>query len=162
MGTALDELDQILDEKNEKIRTLEDKIERMEYRDEWHWRQFRTLSDDENLGLPIPRLEIRHRKVSPYTTFVDYGIVYRHLLGEIMFVPLSCTKTSGYTEPLQTPFRDGAHILNDMFELNLRGFVVEGKEFKELSLLQLDNLPANLVERIVKRDGLKLGTDNGN
>jgi hypothetical protein len=154
MGRALDELDQLLDEKDAKIRELEDKIAKMEFKDEWHWRQLRVLSDEENLGLPIPRLEIRHRKTSKYTTFMDYGIVYRHLLGEITFVPLSCTKTSGHTdtdrELLRVPFRDGAHILSDMYELKLRGFVVEDDKFRELSLLDLDKLPTALANRITR------------
>lgn len=89
---------------------------------------------DERERLPVPRLEIRWRRVEQdarYNWEAWYCLVYRHLLGEILFVPLGREKVwRGAKQPLveggvvDTPFRNGAHILYDMLNLNLPGYVV--------------------------------------
>lgn len=152
MSTVIEHLEGMLEEKDKTIAKLENKIEEFEYRDEWQWRQIRTLSEEENLDLPIPRLEIRHRTKSRYRTVIDYGLVYTHLVGEINFIPISSTKVSGHVSrsEIYMPFRDGAHIYNDMFELNLRGFIIEGSRYKELSLADSEELPQALRSRMEK------------
>ena len=161
MGRTLEEIDAILSRKDEKIKELEAQIRHLTYVDEWAWRQLRQLSDAENMGLPTPRLEIRHRRVSDYTHFIDYGLVIRHFLGHIEFVPLSSTKVSGGGKDIDVmylPYRDGAHIYNEMFELNLRGFVVDGEhiniglprpESRELLLTDPD-VPYRVAEKLKK------------
>jgi hypothetical protein len=72
-------------------------------------------------------------------------------------MPISSTRVSGLVSKnivsigeIYTPHRDGAHIYNDMFELNLRGFLVEGSKFIELSLTDTDHLPQGLLSRMEK------------
>lgn len=146
-GRTLAEIDAILDRKDERIEELEAKLRMLEYEDEWRWRQIKQLSDEENMQLPLPRLEIRHRRPSQYTHFMDYGLVFRHLLGHIEFIPIGCTKTSGVSSSLYLPHRDGAHIYNDMFELGLRGFLVDGSLCRELLLTDPD-LPYAVEEKV--------------
>lgn len=151
MGRTLDEIDDILCQKDQKIEELEATIKRLTYEDEWSWRQVRILSDAENLDLPIPRLEIRHR-ASPHTHFIDYGLVIKHLMGDINFIPLGSTRVSGVRqqESMYLPFRDGAHIYNEMFELNLQGFIVDGEKYKEITLADKE-VPWSVHEKITKR-----------
>jgi hypothetical protein len=150
MSTVIERLEEILDARDNTIAELKNKIEDFEYRDEWQWRQIRTLSEEENLDLPVPRLEIRHRAKSNYNTVIDYGLVYTHLLGNITFMPISSTKVSGIRSgELFIPHRDGAHMYNDMFELNLRGFIVEGSKSIELYLSDIA-LPQVLRDRMEK------------
>jgi hypothetical protein len=145
-------LNRDLEKKEKEIEKLETKISEMEeaqedleYRDEWRWRHIRALTPEENMDLPVPRLEIRSKRKSAYITIVDYGLVSLHLSGDVMYYPFSSTEVRGKSLPLSTPFRAGGDILNDMYELNLRGFVIDGDENKELSLEDKDDLPSGLV-----------------
>lgn len=80
----------------------------------------------ENLGLPLPRLEIRWRGMGDYNMVADMGIVYTHFLGHIEFVPMSSTRVNGKRNrnELELPFRDSAHIWHDMEQMRIPGFVV--------------------------------------
>jgi len=160
-GRTLAEIDIILGQKDERIEELEAKLSKLEYEDEWRWRQIRQLSDEENMQLPLPRLEIRHRRPSKYTHFMDYGLVYKHFLGHIEFIPISCTKTSGVSQgnssSLYLPHRDGAHIYNDIFEFGLRGFLVDGFLCRELLLTDPD-LPYLVDEKVKRRRELSEGS----
>lgn len=149
MSKVMEQLEKALEEKDQRIAALIEKLERIEYHDEWSWRQIRKLTDEENLGLPVPRLELRYRVISEYTHFVDYGLVYRHLLDTIEFVPIGCTKINGKVRQLDTPFRDGAHMFFEMFELNLRGFVVNGSEYRELTF-EDSEVPSSVLAKIKK------------
>jgi len=149
MSRSLEELDRILAEKDSKISALEDKLAKQTYQDEWSWRQIKTISEEDNLGLPLPRLELRYRIPSDYTHYVNYGLVYRHLLGEIQFIPIGCTKISGKVAHLSTPYRDGGHMFSDMYELKLRGFVVDGTVSRELTFSDKD-VPLKVLDRINK------------
>lgn len=150
MSKVMEQLDKALEEKDRRIAELEEKIERLEYHDEWSWRQIKKLTDEENLGLPTPRLEMRYRVISSYLHFVDYGLVYRHLLGDIEFVPIGCTKINGKVRQLDTPYRDGAHMFNEMFELNLPGFVVNGSDYRELTFDD-DEVPSSVRQKWLNR-----------
>ena len=149
MSKVLEELERSLAEKDRRIEELEEKVETMSYHDEWSWRQIRSLSKEENLDLPMPRLELRYRILSNYTHFVDYGLVYQHLLGDVQFVPIGCTKISGKVTHLATPFRDGGHMFNDMYELKLRGFVVDGTTARELSFADSE-VPLRVLDKVQK------------
>lgn len=154
---TIDRLENLIAEKDREIEKLFDKIENLEYRDEWRWRQIRQLTEKENADLPVPRLELRYRDKSEYQHFIDYGLVYRHLMGDIEFIPISCTKIGGKGLLLSMPFRDGAHMYNDMYELRLPGFVVDEKDgvqiVKQLSLGDERELPSALVTRMKKEAG---------
>ena len=150
MSKVMEQLENALEEKDQRIAALIEKLERIEYHDEWSWLQIRKITAEENLGLPVPRLELRYRVISEYTHFVDYGLVYRHLLGDIEFVPIGCTKINGKVRQLDTPFRDGAHMFNDMLELNLRGFVINGSEYRELTF-EDSEVPSSVLAKVKKK-----------
>ena len=124
------EIDRLRTEKEKR----EEKDANNDYADEWRWRHIRKLTKVENSTvrsdggvspLPVPRLEIRWREVSEFTRIAEYGLVYRHFLGDIMFVPFSSTRQGGSHIPFDTPFRDGAHIRNDSVQLSLPAYVVD-------------------------------------
>lgn len=144
--TVLEELATVIEKKNERIQELEEKLEKMEYKDAWAWRHLREMTEEENLNLPLPRLELRYRSHSKYTHIVDYGLVQRHLCGEIMFIPISSTKIDGKVVKLSTPYRDGAHMYHDMDAFDMRGFVVDGTDVRELSFQDPD-VPISVLER---------------
>jgi len=150
--SAVDRLADQLDEAETKIEELEAKIAAREYQDDWEWRQIKKLSKEENLDLPVPRLEIRYRKYDDFNVIADYGLVHTHLLGDILFVPFGSTRIGGTRSReeghLDLPFRDGAHIMNDMWELRLPAYVVNGKHSKQISLSDPDDLPNALRKRM--------------
>jgi len=150
---TINRLEDLIAKQDKVIEDLCKKITLLEYQDEWGWRQIRQLTEKENANLPVPRLELRYRDKSQYQHFIDYGLVYRHLLGDIEFIPISCTKIGGKVIiPLSTPFRDGAHMYNDMYELRLPGFVIDEKDgvqiVKQLSLEDERELPSALITRM--------------
>ena len=124
-------------ELEEENNELADRLDAIEYQNKWRWRLVRILSDEENIGLPIPRLEIRWERLDEFNVRACYSLVYRHLLGRIIAHSLSSTHVGGDwsdNEPLslRLPFRDGAHIMHDMQTLNLPAFVVAGGKSREL------------------------------
>ena len=130
--TLEERLNEDLGEAEYKIRKLEEKLENYEYINEWGWRQIRQLTEEENLDLPIPRLELRYR-VDNYNAYADYGLVTRHMMKHIDFTPLSSTRVSkDYAEKLSLPHRDGAHIIHDKENLKIPGYIVYNDKFKEI------------------------------
>ena len=130
--TLEERLNEELGEAECKIRQLEEKIENKEYTDEWSWRHIRQLSEEENMDLPIPRMEIRYR-VDDYNAYADYGLVTRHFMKHIDFTPLSSTRMGiKSAESLNLPHREGAHIIHDKENLKLPGYVVYKDKFKEI------------------------------
>ena len=121
-----------LREAEDKIATLEQEIESTQLHDDWHWRQIRQLSKEENLDLPVPRMELRYRK-DDYNSYADYGLVIKHMMGHIDFIPLSSSRVSkDYADKLTLPIRDGAHIIFDKENLSLPGYVVFGDKSKDI------------------------------
>ena len=51
---------------------------------------------------------------------------------------------------ISTPYRDGAHMFNDMLELNLRGFVVNGSEYRELTF-EDNEVPSSVLAKVKKK-----------
>ena len=154
---VVERLNRDLEMKEEKIGQLESKLSEMEeaqedrdYQDEWRWRHIRTLTPEENMGLPFPRLELRRIRKSEYSSTVHYGLVNLHLDGSLMFYPFSSVMVGGKTPLFDTPFRSGGDILNDMYELNLRGFVIDEGKSKELSLDDKGSIPNGLAAKMEK------------
>lgn len=116
----------------------------------------RKLKDDEKLDLPVPRLEIRKyvydKPVDGYTVRADYNLVYEHLMGDHISVRLGQTRigaTLGRYDMFDLPFRDGAHLINEMVFMKMRGFVVFGDQYKEIFATS-DMLPNATVEKLKK------------
>lgn len=126
-------LKELLDQKDARIEELETELEEKERNADsakWEWARHRTLKDDG--GLPVPRLEIRYVSLSEddYQGAWEYGLIYRHTLGDIVYVPLGYTTTQGGRNvepvgtPMYTPFREGVRIVNDAKQLNLPAFAI--------------------------------------
>lgn len=142
-------LEELLDQKDARIEALESEIEKLENQlreAESGWCLHTKL--DRKQELPVPRLEIVYRPLgeregyewSSYETV--YRMVYRHLVGDIMSVPLGRTEICGHGSGpplrdgrLRLPFRDGAHICSDMAHLRLPGFAVCGDHVDDLTAL---------------------------
>jgi hypothetical protein len=130
-SSALERLEVLLDEKDERINELETKLQKREYGERWTW--MKQSERPEREGLPVPRLEIRWKKLDEWNWLAEYNLVYKHFLGHVITQPLSCTKTSGSAPKhshvqkngeIELPFRDGAHIMHDARELNLPAFAI--------------------------------------
>jgi len=132
--TTIERLEELLNERDEQIQELTDRIEAFEEMrndDRWRWARHEQINNDE---LPTPRLEIRCDVLGDYHQSWTYAMVYRHLLGHSVRVPLGHTEMNGsfirsnYDLMWYMPFRDGAHIKNDMRQLNLPAYVImDGK-----------------------------------
>src|SRR5688572_2833550 len=116
---ALERLEKLLDEKDEKIEELEHELQELQNEEEndWAWARHKTLKENPN-DLPVPRLEIRWHQLSEdgYLSRWDYTLIYRHLLGHLIALPLGQTGRQGGNGELPvrngeilTPFRDGVH-----------------------------------------------------
>lgn len=144
MATLEERLNEIIDQKDDQIYELENKIERLENEADLSRVSWQRHIAFENTGmsakLPFPRLEMRLERTSKdnwYSIQWLYGIVYKHITavnGPILyFVPLSLTTSSGgsgsfdhwrQNEKLQLPYRDGVHIKLDSKVFNLPAFIV--------------------------------------
>lgn len=104
----------------------------------YYWTRHTQLPEVQSL--PVPRLEIEliANEDAAYsgTHRWEYRLVYRHLLGDVIGVPLGSTSTTGpleRAEPGDTPFRDGVHIRHDAQHLRLPAFSVVRGRVKALS-----------------------------
>jgi hypothetical protein len=145
--TAIDRLEVLLDEKDARIGELEKNVERLEAalaHSESGWCLHSEIKEEQ--VLPVPRLELVYeprgkqagREWTRYV--VTYRMVYRHLLGHCVAVPLGETTFSGgvSSTPMQDgrlrlPLRDGAHICHDMAALGMPGFAVCGEHVDDLA-----------------------------
>lgn len=126
--------------RNVKIKALERKVSRLQElladAGDWKRRPGREMSDEENNGLPVPRLEIRLIVTATYEHTFEYNLVTRHFCDHIQVTPMGTTQSKGgpyqtaeqACESLPLPFRDGAHIVHDKEALGLPGYVVYGKK----------------------------------
>lgn len=151
---ALERFEAMIAERDAKIEDLEAKIEAQTLAENWAWCIHKDHKVDLSPTLPVPRLEIRiEPKISGdfddtetwrAGVFLTYALVYRHLLGHLVIVPLGKTDRSGGSgrkpnvtvETLwhELPFRDGAHIRNEMKQLGLPGFLVCGTSAEPIPL----------------------------
>lgn len=157
-------LQDFLEKRDARIQDLEEQVERLEGQikneDAWSWRELKHFTPEDNtiggVELPIPRLEIRWRRLDEWNSVADYGLVYQHFMDGIIFVPMGSTKRGGtrvldHDEPPDTPFRENCHIRCDMFTLNLPGFVTNGRSFVELSLKSRNDLPTKLIRMMEQK-----------
>lgn len=144
---AIERLESMLDAKDAEIEALQRKLDVAERQIESDasWCRHREYEQDvaPSPELPVPRLEIRWSEHPVEGTEAVYSLVYRHLCGQVVFVPLGRTRTSGaindrigYGQPIPTPFRDGSHFANEMRQLGLRGFVIAGDRVHESKLCE--------------------------
>jgi hypothetical protein len=99
-----------------------------------NWQKHREYETDPYPELPTPRLEIRwvdqEADVDGYTVRAEYSLVYRHFLGQTVFVPLGITRSTGTAadrakwEEVDLPFRDGCHFANEANQLRLPAFAI--------------------------------------
>lgn len=138
---AIERLEQLLDERDERIEKLERELEHakqeIEFDASWCLHVEHEEGGEPNPDLPVPRLEIRWALEST-ETIATYSLVYRHLVGTVVTVPLGRTKTSGALNDVMSggniriPFRDGAHIANEMRQLGLPGFAIAGSHVRQI------------------------------
>lgn len=140
--TALERLEQQLNEKDAEIERLEDEAKKARDAKAREWLRPQLLDADPSPALPSPRLEIRYAALDEdrYNWQADYCLYLPHLLaGKVQVVPIGSTRGSGGGAPRRQelgkhagkfsgPFRDGAHIRHDMVTLGLPAFVIVGDE----------------------------------
>lgn len=136
MTTALERLEKLLNEKEEELQEVKDKLAGYEAVEKLIWMYHSEVDKDEKPeGLPVPRLELRWSTTDEwrYNAVAVYSLVYKHLLGHLMRVPLGVTTIRGASSmnirALQRkgdslPFRDGCHIQNEAKQLSLPAFVI--------------------------------------
>lgn len=134
---TIDRLEELLDQRDERIATLEETVEDLQARLECktQWTEHLVDKECDDGGLPVPRLEITwhpmERSHDGYNMMIRYDLVKRHLCDEIHRVPLGATRTTATKVDrdqngiLFTPFRDGAHIAFDARELRLPAYVID-------------------------------------
>ena len=125
--TAEARLAEMLDEKDAEIEGLEEKLREAT---DTGWYCHRKVEDVPEL--PLPRLEfawnVGEGTEREYT--VEYRLVRKHLVGDVVIVPLGLTRVSGGNTdskpwqgpiqfPVNLPFRDGAHAFSDSAHLRL-------------------------------------------
>lgn len=137
--TAIERLEAMLDEKDAEIESLQRKLNDAEERAarNHRWTAHIDSKEDPNPDLPIPRLEIRWRDIPErertdgYAVLIRYDLVIRHLLGDIVRIPIGGTRTDRRREIWQgkvdLPFRDGAHIMHDAAHLRLPAYAIDGE-----------------------------------
>jgi hypothetical protein len=147
-------LEELLDKKDEEIEKLKEQIEEFEMQrdsaersDEWRW-TYHTVLKKDDVNLPVPRLEMRWvlQDEQGYNKICWYYLVYKHLVDDIIKVPLGSTRVNGGggspfydgrhptnpTPKLDVPFRDGAHIANEARQLRLPAFVIWEDKVQEI------------------------------
>lgn len=152
MSKAIEKLERIIEEQEEKISDLEETIE---YHERClNWMVHRIVKEEEVCKiyegydkLPLPRLEmqINPLKKNWYEVEYIYGIVYKHLDDTVLWVPIGRTVTNGVQDrflkyPLNEidvcdkfPYRDGLHIRTEMNLFNLKGFLLCNGQIEEIN-----------------------------
>jgi hypothetical protein len=136
MPTEIEELRAALAAKDDELQQLRAELEFAE--DMFAKLRARAERQDDS-GLPVPRLELRWiGEPESNEGEWEYNLVVKHFMGHSVFYPLGNTEVTGGSEPylpngaIRLPFRDGAHISNDMAELRLPGFVIRGTRADKL------------------------------
>lgn len=138
-----EKMEQIEKEKNE----LKEKLSVYEDIKYYKWLSHVEISLNENQGkpenggLPLPRIEMRFEKEHESSVRAIYGLVKKHYLGHIEFIPISQTTMGGTAqreiEVVKSaiikndsdtinnylPFRDGVHVKYDAMSLQLPIYV---------------------------------------
>lgn len=138
----------LLDKRNREVRDLKEDVARLEKL------LSKTITENENNNLPIPRLEIRYEKKKS-ELHASLNLVSRDLGNNIQLQPLSTTILSPVDEIgdeyvlfTREPFRAAGDLRNYMHELKFPGFLVYKNASKEVKLEDTDELPLNLVVKM--------------
>lgn len=142
MTTAVERLEELLNQQESEVEQLKEKLRQYEYTEAWRWTRHRA--SDEAESLPLPRLEIRWSPADDLrrSWVAVYALVYRHMLGYVFAIPISETRSNGHQTPpvhngvVELPFRDGHHIRHDMREMKLPGFAICEGTVNELSPME--------------------------
>ncbi len=147
--TTIDYLTKSLQERDIKIHELEMKVEGLEATlrgSASGWTLAVELPKEQ--VLPVPRLELVYEKNGRLGAdgerdwrehIVRYRLVYRHLQGNCIAIPLGQTQISGgpggeplHDGKLDLPFRESSHIARDAWTLRLPAFAVLGDHIEEI------------------------------
>lgn len=131
--------DSITKRLEKKIKKLQEKLDKAESLSWTQHKEYPNPKEAPGADLPVPRLEVRWEEIPEkdkgdgYQIQASYCLVYKHLCGQTIFVPLGLTRSSGtlssrvnHNGSVDLPFRDGCHFQNEMKQLNLRGFGICG------------------------------------
>lgn len=164
--TAIERLERLLDEEQAKREAAEEELKDIRAIQNWLWCRPQEF-DAETDTLPVPRLEIVCEEVSDYRSEWLYSLVYKHLLGFHVRVPLGHTgqeygNPGGACRPgcnfPDLPWRDGVHIRHDAATLGLPAFAIWNGNVKQLDPLPLKGAggsPPEVVEAAVRGIGMK-------
>lgn len=141
MSKTTDVLEEKIYQLERDLQTTSNELSLLKDFQQYGWTRHRKISEEENLDLPIPRLELRYTNVDSYNCVCKYAMIYRHLLDDIVCIPLGKTDVGGnggepciFDGKLSLPFRDGAHIKNEMRQLNLPGYVIYNNRIEEIEI----------------------------
>lgn len=151
--TAIKRLEEALNQKDEEIEALHEENRALEQKvsgAEGGWALPVKLPSEQTL--PVPRLEMVYEQIDPgswWEVRTLYRLVYRHLLGHCVAVPLGETTIrggSGEGPPIRNgkidlPFRDGAHIRCEARTLRLPAFAVCGDVVQPIEPRETDPDP---------------------
>lgn len=142
----------LLDKRNSEVRDLKEDVARLEKM------LSKTIEENTNNNLPIPRLEIRYEK-KKHELHCYLNLVSRNVINQIELQPLSTTVISPVDETsddyvlfVREPFRAAGDLRNYMYELNLPGFLVYKNASQEIKLEDKDSLPGGLVSKMKKKN----------
>jgi len=131
--SALEKLSDIIDLKDEKISELEEEIEKLKW---WANKNnyFRPSVICLDEALPAPRLEIKLIIHSDFEHEWQYALIYHHLSGKIMSIPMGQTFSRGghkhdkYETVEQvmsaSPFRLCGDIRHDSEQFNFPAYAI--------------------------------------
>ena len=132
LSALLDEKDDVIAERDQKIEELERSLRGVED----GWAAHRDAPKEQSL--PVPRLEMELTKVSDFAMEWEYRMVMRHFLGHCVIVPLGFTTSTGSVGDqwpprergldnkvrMRLPYRDGCHFNHDTKALGWPAFMV--------------------------------------
>ncbi len=137
--TLANELFQMLDDKEDRIRALEVALKTRRTDPESEWTQPKVFKRNQN-RLPVPRLEIRCHNKGDWSHYTwVYGLFYKHFEGHYLLLPLWMSKvSSGGGMPVRNgrpqPPRNAEKLIRyDMEHFGLPGFVVVDDLVEEFS-----------------------------
>ena len=145
MAEILDRLNDIINDKEEEIKKLENEIDALELEKEqasWLWARHSVIKDD---CLPVPRVQLEYKSIKyDGAYFVGewiLSIVYKDIVGNSINVPLSQTKVtcSDVSINKNEPYRDGIHFRHNVKTLGLPGYVIIDGNAKLIEVSNSDN-----------------------
>lgn len=139
-----DRLNHLLNQSEEQVSELEGELDRIKAEHEAYFRGHR-LSDEENLNLPVPRLEVRYVGLPVWHSdhdngrLVRIGLVYNHSQSEIICIPFGHTWQGQEGLPVLDdiseciPFTQHGFIIRLMEQFpKMPCYIVAGRETKSI------------------------------